>query len=53
MPAQLEHAMFVVTMCERFGCLPSALEKEDARLIGMVLMTDRERARKEAADHGE
>ncbi len=52
MPAELEHALFVVTMCERFSCLPSQLEKEDARLIGMVLMADRERSRKEAPGDG-
>lgn len=37
--------MFVVGMCERFSCLPSQLDQEDARLIGMVLLADRERKR--------
>jgi hypothetical protein len=27
-------------MCERFSCLPSALEQEDASLLGMVQLVD-------------
>lgn len=33
----------VVTLCERFSCLPSQLMAEDAQFIRMVRMTDRER----------
>lgn len=50
MPTELEDAMFVVAMCERFSCLPSQLDCEDAALIGMVRMVDRERAHREAGD---
>jgi hypothetical protein len=30
----------VVSLCERFGCLPSALLAEDAALLGMVRLVD-------------
>jgi hypothetical protein len=35
-PGQLSDAEFILTVCERFGCLPSALLAEDASLMRML-----------------
>ena len=36
MPGALAHAEMVISLCERFHCLPSALEREDASLLMML-----------------
>ena len=35
-PGALEQAEMVISLCERFHCLPSALEREDASLLMML-----------------
>lgn len=35
-PSELARAEFVLGLCERFGCLPSALLQEDASIIRML-----------------
>lgn len=35
-PWELEKAEMIDTLCQRYGCLPSALLKEDAGLLRMV-----------------
>jgi hypothetical protein len=35
-PAELKQARWLLTVCERFGALPSAVEAEDAALIRLL-----------------
>lgn len=35
-PAELTNARWVVGLCEKFGCLPSQLYKEDVELIQLL-----------------
>jgi hypothetical protein len=39
----------VVSLCERFGCIPSQLDDEDAEFLRMIDMVDRYRG----VDRGE
>lgn len=43
----------IVSLCERFGCLPSALLAEDAELLRLVTLAGMARAPEEVSDHGE
>ncbi len=38
-PGELAQAEMVLALCERFHCLPSALEKEDASLLMMLAVS--------------
>jgi hypothetical protein len=35
-PLELRHARLVLTLCERFGCLPSQLMEEDSELLYLM-----------------
>lgn len=39
-------------LCERFGCLPTALLAEDAELLGWVDLADQARAEREEVNGG-
>lgn len=40
----------MIALCERFGCLPSALMREPADLLRLVGLVDRYRARPEGGE---
>jgi hypothetical protein len=35
-PPELVHASFILSLCQRFGCLPSQLLDEDAELLQLL-----------------
>lgn len=37
----MQDALFVLRLCERFHCLPSQLEQEDAEIIRLLAIADR------------
>lgn len=39
-PDNLARAEFILGACERFGCLPSELMKEDAELLKLLRLED-------------
>ncbi len=42
-PAELATAETIINLCERFGCLPSALYAEDAEIFRLIRLVDDER----------
>ena len=49
---ELIEAELIVNLCERFGCLPSALLEEDPALLRMVRLVDLAHPRPEVAGDG-
>ena len=37
-PPELAHAELILGICERFGKLPSEVEREPARLLGLLMI---------------
>jgi len=39
-PIELKHARLVLTLCERFSCLPSQLMDEDSELLRLLSIVE-------------
>jgi hypothetical protein len=46
----LTEAETILGLCQRFGCLPSALEGEDAEILRLIDIVDKGTKKEEAHD---